>query len=137
MKFDHRNGRVIFTLLIGLLVAYLSYQWITNPDGREERLLQVAVVESSRVLITAVVAAGSIEIVDPLSPNRKVGKVYVYPEGDGWAVSGYYRRSEDDRWHPYLMMMKADHSLSSLKLQDKSPELLERAESDPLLEISS
>ena len=137
MKIDHRTGRVVFTLLIGLLVAYLSYQWITNPDGREERLLQVAVVESSRVLITAVVDAGSIEIVDPLSPNRKVGKVYVYPEGDGWAVSGYYRRGEDDRWHPYLMMLKADHSLSSLKLQDGSPELLERAESDPLLEISS
>ena len=137
MKIDHRTGRVIFVAVTGLLVAFLSYQWITSPVGREERLLQVAVVESSRVLITAVVDAGSIEIVDPLSPNRKVGKVYVYPEGDGWAISGYYRRGEDDRWHPYLMMLKADHSLSSLKLQDKSPELLKRAESDPLLEISS
>ena len=134
---DHRTGRLIFVAMTGLLVAYLSYQWITNPAGREGRSLQVAVVESSRVLLTAVVDAGSIEIVDPLSPNRKVGKVYVYPEGDGWVVSGYYRRGEGDRWHPYLMMLKADHSLGSLKLQDKSPELLERAESDPLLEISS
>lgn len=134
---DHRTGRLVFVAITGLLVAYLSYQWITNPAGREERSLQFAVVESSRVLLIAVVAAGSIEIVDPISPNRKVGKVYVYPEGDGWAVSGYYRRGEGDRWHPYLMMLKADHSLSSLKLQDGSPELLERAESDPLLEISS
>ncbi len=133
---DHRKGRALFALLTGLLVAYLSYQWITNPAGREERALQVAVVEASRELITAVVDTEALEIVDPLSPNRKVGKVYVYPEGEDWAVSGYYRRGEGDRWHPYLMMLRADHSLSSLKLQDKSSQLLERAESEPLLEIS-
>lgn len=133
---DHRVGRAVFALSIGLLIAYLSYQWITNPAGREERLVQVAVVESSRELIAAVVDTEGLEIVDPLSPNRKVGKVYVYPEGKNWAVSGYYRRKEGDRWHPYLMLLQADHSLSSLKLQDSNPLLLERAESDPLLEIS-
>ena len=133
---DRRTGSAVFALLIGLLVAYLSYQWITNPAGREERSLQVAVVNSSRALIAAVIDAGTLEIVDPLSPNRKVGKVYVYPEGEDWAVSGYYRREEGDRWHPYLMLLRADHSLISLKLQDKSPQLLKRAESDPLLKIS-
>lgn len=133
---DHRVGRAVFAVSIGLLIAYLSYQWITNPAGREERLVQVAVVESSRELITAVVDTEGLEIVDPLAPNRKVGKVYVYPEGENWAVSGYYRRGEGDRWHPYLMLLQADHSLSSLKLQDANPLLLERAESDPLLEIS-
>ena len=99
-------------------------------------IVKVAVVESSRDLLTAVVAAGVIEIVDPLNPNRKVGKVYIYPEGDDWAISGYYRRDEGDRWHAYLMMLSSDHSLTSLKLQDKSPYLLERAESDPRLEIN-
>ncbi len=133
---DHRIGRTVFALLTGLLVAWLSYLWITNPARREERSLQVTVVESSRDMISAVVDAGTLEIVDPLSPNRKVGKVYVYPEGETWAVSGFYRRGEDDRWHPYLMTLWADLSLRSLKLQDKSPQLLERAESDPLLEIS-
>ena len=133
---DHRAGSAVFALLIGLLVVYLSFQWVTNPEGREERSLEVAAVESSRVLIDAVIDAGTLEIVDPLSPNRKVGKVYVYPEGEGWAVSGYYRREEGDRWHPYLMLLTEDHSLISLKLQDSSPQLLKRAESDPLLEIS-
>jgi len=133
---DHRTGRAVFALSIGLLVAWLSYQWLTNPAGREERSAQVAVVESSRALITEVIDTDSLEIVDPLFPNRKVGKVYVYPEGEGWAVSGYYRREEGDRWHPYLMVLRADHSLISLKLQDKSPQLLKRAESDPLLETS-
>jgi len=133
---DHRTGRAVFALLIGLLVAWLSHQWLTNPAGREERSSQIAVVESSRGLIMAVIDADSLEIVDPLSPDRKIGKVYVYPEVEGWTVSGYYRREEGDRWHPYLMRLRADHSLISLKLQDKSPQLLKRAESDPLLEVS-
>ena len=133
---DHRVGSAIFAILIGALVVYLSFQWVTNPEGREERSLEVAVVESSRALIATVIDTGTLEIVDPLSPNRKVGKVYVYPESEGWAVSGYYRRDESDRWHPYLMQLRADHSLISLKLQDLSPQLLERAKSDPLLEIS-
>jgi hypothetical protein len=133
---DHRTGRAVFALLIGLLVAWLSYQWLTSPAGREERSAQIAVVESSRALIAAVIDTESLKIVDPLSPDRKVGKVYVYPEGEDWAVSGYYRREEGDRWHPYLMLLTEDHSLISLKLQDKSPQLLQRAESDPLLETS-
>lgn len=134
---DHRAGSAVFALLIGLLVVYLSFQWVTNPEGREERSMEIAVVESSRALIATVIDAETLEIVDALSPNRKVGKVYVYPEGKGWAVSGYYRRDEGDRWHPYLMLLTEDHSLISLKLQDSSPQLLERAKSDPLLEISS
>jgi hypothetical protein len=133
---DHRAGSAVFALLIGLLVAWLSYQWVTNPAGREERTLQVAVVESARALIATVIDAETLEIVDPVSPQRKVGKVYVYREGEDWAVSGYYRREAGDRWHPYLMLLRADHSLISLKLQDKSPQLQKRAESDPLLEIS-
>jgi hypothetical protein len=133
---DHRAGSAVFALLIGLLVVYLSYQWVTDPAGREERTLQIAVVESSRALIATVIDAETLEIVDPVSPQRKVGKVYVYREGENWAVSGYYRRQEGDLWHPYLMLLRADHSLISLKLQDLSPQLQKRAESDPLLEIS-
>jgi hypothetical protein len=133
---DHRIGRAVFALVIGLLVALASYQWITNSEGRVERVVQESVVEASRGQLKSVIGSASLEIVDPLSPNRKVGKVYVYPEGDNWAVSGYYRRDEDDRWHPYLMMLKADLSLSFLKLQDRDQRLIERAREDPLLEIS-
>ena len=101
-----------------------------------ERALQETVVEASRGHLRSVVGSAPLEIVDPLSPNRKAGKVYVYPEGDNWAVSGYYRRDENDRWHPYLMMLKADLSLSSLKLKDRDQRLIERAAKDPQLEIS-
>jgi hypothetical protein len=133
---DHRIGRSVFALVVGLLVAWASYQWITNPEGRSERTLQESVVEASRGHLKSVVGGTSLEIVDPLSPNRKVGKVYVYPEGGDWAVSGYYRRDENDRWHPYLMMLTADQSLSFLKLKDRDQRLIERATKDPLLEIS-
>lgn len=133
---NHRIGRVAFAIIVGLLVATLSYRWITNPDGREERVVQVSVVESSRLLLTSVLVNDAIEIVDPLAPDRKVGKVYVYPEAAGWAVSGYYRRGEDDPWHPYLMTLDSDRELIMLKAQDGNPLLVERAVSDPRIVVS-
>jgi hypothetical protein len=133
---NHRIGRIVFVFVIGLLVASFSYRWITNPEGRVERVLQESVVESSRGHLRSAVGIDSLEIVDPLAPNRKAGKVYIYAEGDDWAVSGYYRRDENDRWHPYLMTLNADQSLSFLKLKDRDQQLIERATSDPLLEIA-
>jgi hypothetical protein len=132
---NHRIGRAVFALVIGLLVASFSYQWITNPEGRAERVLQESVVESSRAHLRSTVGIDSLEIVDPLSPNRRAGKVYIYAEDYGWAVSGHYRRNENDRWHPYLMTLTAEQSLSSLKLKDRDSQLIERAASDPLLEV--
>jgi hypothetical protein len=133
---NHRIGRVVFAIIIGLLVATFSYKWITNSEGREIRAQQVMVVESSRLLLNSTVAINTLEIVDPLAPNRKVGKVYVYPEASGWAVSGYYRRGENDRWHPYLMQLDSSRELKSLKVQDRDQQLAERAKSDPRLEMS-
>ncbi len=133
---DHRIGRSVFALVVGLLVAGISYQWITNPAGREQRAVEVAVVEAAREELKALIEAEVLEIVDPLSPNRKVGKVYVYPEGENWAVSGYYRRGEGDRWHPYLMGLASDRTMSKLKLQDRDQRLTERARKDPMLEVS-
>jgi len=133
---NHRIGRIVFVFVIGLLVASVSYRWITNPEGRVERALQESVVGASRGHLRSAVGIDSLEIVDPLAPNRKAGKVYIYAEGDGWAVSGYYRRDEIDRWHPFLMTLNTDQSLSFLKLQDRDQQLIERAASDPLLEIN-
>ena len=133
---NRKMGRIVFALAVGLLVATLSYRWITNPEGREQRAMQIEVVELSREHVRAVVGTRGLEIVDPVSPNRKVGKVYIYPDRDAWTVSGFYRRGEDDRWHPYLMGLNAELEMRSLKLQDNEPGLLERAAVDPLLEIS-
>jgi len=133
---NHRIGRTIFALAVGLIVASLSYQWITNPAGREERVLQISVVEAAREHLKTAIGDDGLEIVDPVSPDRKVGKVYVYPEGSAWSVSGYYRRNDDDSWHPFLMSLDAALGPGLLKIQDSDARLLERAQTDSLLEIS-
>jgi len=130
---NHRIGRIVFALVVGLTIAAVSYRWITNPEPRVERAREETVVEVSRSLLAPVVASDDLEIVDPLAPNRKVGKVYVYAEGPGWAVSGYYRRDKADRWHPYLMILTRDLELVRLKVQDA--ELAGQAAANPALEI--
>lgn len=132
---NHRIGRTVFASLVGLLVVYLSYQWITSPEGRAERALQVSVIEVSREILSAIIDADLLEIVDPVAPNRRAGKVYIYREGENWAVSGHYRRGEDDRWHPYLMKLGPDNAVLSLKVQDYDQRLIERALMDPTLEV--
>ena len=131
---NHRAGRFIFAIVVGLLVAVFAYRWVIDPAPRAERALEESVVASSRVTLAATLAVGELEIVDALAPNRKVGKTYVYPNGDGWEVSGYYRRSADDLWHPYLMSLNSSIELVHLKVQDRDPDLVSRAANDARLE---
>ncbi len=132
---NHRIGRIVFALIVGLAVATFSYRWITDPSGREERALQEQVVTKSRTHLENATGITPLEIVDALAPNRKVGKVYVYREGDGWAVSGYYRRDDSDEWHPYLMSLDTALAMTHLKAHDEHPAILERASLNPQLEI--
>lgn len=130
---NHRVGRVLFGLLVGLAVAFFAYEWITDPEPRAERAMQEGAVAISRTRLTQVVGVDDLEIVDPLAPDRKVGKVYVYEEPPGWAVSGFYRRDEQDRWHPYLMTLTKELELHRLKVKD--PRLETEAASDPRFEV--
>lgn len=115
---NHRIGRIVFALGIGLAVVVLAFRWITDPGPRAQREAEVRAVEASRASVRREVGVGRLEIVDPLSPDRKVGKVYVYPEDPGWAISGYYRRGESDRWHPYLVRLTDELELHSFKAED-------------------
>jgi hypothetical protein len=124
-------GGLLFGFGVGLIVAFMSYQWITNPAPRVERELEEAVVLDARNHL--IVQLGMSEIVDPLAPNRKIGKSYVYRANPGWEVSGYYRRDEDDRWHAFLMSLDDARNVTHLKVQDS--ELAERASEDPMLEV--
>ncbi len=131
---NHRIGRVIFVTLFSAAVAWYSYQWITDPTGRAERALQENVVETARVRVADAIGRTELEFVDPLAPQRKVGKVYVYRKDNGWEVSGYYRRGANDAWHPWLLAMDASLARTHLKVQDAS--LQDRAAADPALEIT-
>lgn len=118
MAFNHRIGGLVFAFGIGLLVAFLSYQWITDPAPRLERQLQEATVLAAREQLRGIVDSDDLEVVDPLAPDRKVGKVYVYRAGDGWEVSGFYRRDADDRWHPFLMLLDAENAMTHVRVRD-------------------
>ena len=131
----HRPGGIIFAIVVGLVVAVLSYRWITDPQAREARQLEVRVVTHSRSILEEIIESGPLEIVDPVAPDRKVGKVYIYPAATGWEISGYYRRNETDLWHPYLMRLDSELALSHLKISDQDPALIERGTGDPLLEV--
>lgn len=115
---NHQVGRWVFALGVGVAVALLSYRWITDPEPRIERQQQVAVVMAARESLAAATGIANPDIVDPLEPDRKVGKVYVYRAGAGWEVSGYYRRNDDDPWHPFLMALDATPAMTSLRVQD-------------------
>ncbi|MDH3613003.1 MAG: hypothetical protein OEU90_02075 [Gammaproteobacteria bacterium] len=130
---NHRVARLLFGFGVGLIVAVLAFKWITNPAPRAERRLEETVVLAARHNLQVALSFGDVEVVDPLAPNRKIGKSYVYRAGDGWEVSGYYRRGEGDRWHPFLMSLDDSRKLVHIKVQDGS--LVERATTDPLLEV--
>ena len=116
---NHRIGRLVFAFGVGLIVAFASFKWITNPAPRLERQLEETVVVAARKHLADATGIVDAEIVDPLEPDRKVGKSYIYRAGDGWEVSGYYRRGDDDRWHPFLMRLDASHSMTHVKVQDE------------------
>ena len=88
---------------------------------------------AAREQLEVTIGVDDLEVVDPLAQNRKIGKSYVYRAGEGWEVSGYYRRGEDDLWHPYLMSLNASRDMTHLKVQDDS--LQEIAAGNPLVEI--
>lgn len=130
---NHRIGRLLFGFGVGLFVAILAFRWIADPSPRAERRLQENVVITARGLLEETLDIGTVEVVDPLAPDRIVGKAYIYRTDDGWEVSGFYRRDEKDLWHPYLMTLDASLALSHLKISDSS--LLDRQVEGSILEV--
>jgi hypothetical protein len=127
---NHRIGKLVFGFSVGLLVAILAYRWAADTGPNVERQREEGVVIASRVWLESTLDIGQLVIVDPVSPDRKVGKVYVYPAGDRWEISGYYRRDKSDLWHPYLITMDATLALKHVKISDTA--LLGRNAEGPL-----
>ena len=136
MAMNHRIGSIVFGFVVGVMVAVLAYQWITAPDKGAQRAEEERVVVVSRSVLGEKLGIVELEFVDPVAPQRKVGKVYIYPLAGGWEVSGFYRRGDDDRWHAYLLTLSADLELTSLKVKDADARLAEIAESDSLFEVA-
>lgn len=123
MTFDHRIGRALFVLAVSVAVVLFTYRWVTNPEPRAQRQAEEAAVMAAREHLAEQVGTSDLELVDPLAPNRRVGKVYVYAEAPGWAVSGYYRRTDEDRWRPFLIYLTEDLGLHSYKSEESVDDL--------------
>jgi hypothetical protein len=128
-------GSVVFGIAVGLIVAVFAYRWITAPEMRSQRHLEDAVVAQSRLLLAETLKLRNPEIIDPLAPQRSVGKSYVYPAAHGWEVSGYYRRNAGDDWHAYLMALDSEHVLLKLKVKDDDPAIARLAARDATLDV--
>ncbi len=133
----HRIIRPVVAFAVGIVLALYAFQRISDPEPALQRAREEAVVISAREILRAYVPAEvSIEIADPLAPNRVAGKVYIYPSENGWDVSGHYRRHDSDRWHPFLMSLDPQVELVSLAVRDDDEELLATAGDDPRFSVS-
>lgn len=122
---SNRYMRWFVAIGVGVVLSLYAYRIATDPEPERRRVIEEAVVLEVRELLGSyVLPGGELQLVDPLSPDRKIGKVYVWPNADGWEVSGFYRRGKNDRWHPYLMNLDSSWRLKSLAVRDGNERLL-------------
>ena len=123
--------RLLVAFGFGLAIAVYAYVRVSDPEPSMQRAREEKVVTNARAALKDnLKLPDDLQVVDPLAPDRKVGKVYVYPANDGWEVSGYYRRSQTDIWHPWLMKLDARTRLVSLSVKDADAGIAAAAESD-------
>jgi hypothetical protein len=130
MPVNHRIVRLVVAVVVGLVVAITSYQWITDTERSTRRADEEAVVFASRDILRAYVAEDNLEISDPLDRVRDAGKVYLFPTSEGWELSGHYRRPGEKEWHAFLMAVGPDTMLIRLTVQDADDQVAEKAAVD-------
>jgi hypothetical protein len=82
---SHRLTKVLVAFGLGFAQAQFAFHLATNARSPETRAREEAMVHLARDNLTRHVASdGPLEIVDPLAPNRAIGKVYIYPSNDGF-----------------------------------------------------
>lgn len=134
---SHRFTKMLVAFGIGFALALYAFHFATDPRTAEQRAAEEATVYTARGILQRYISPGGpLEIVDPLAPDRAIGKVYIYPSGDGFEVSGYYRRGEGDFWHPFLMKLDAESRLVELSVRDTDPGLRRRAGEDPAFVVT-
>lgn len=134
---NQKSIGLLVAVTVGLIVAWYAYERVTDPLPGMQRAQEEGVVMAARALLAGYVEPGpDFELVDPVSPNRKVGKVYIYPTESGWELSGHYKRNKSDRWHPWLMSLDTSMRLQSLSVSDTDPALVARAAEDPRFSVA-
>ena len=136
MTLNHRILRLVVAVAFGLVMAYCSYQWITDTERSDRRAEEEGIVLASRDILREYIGAPDLELSDPLDRVRAAGKVYIYPTDAGWEVSGHYRRTKEKIWHEFLLTLDAEAALLSLRVYDDDQRLANLAQSDPRFKTS-
>jgi hypothetical protein len=128
----HRIAKFTIALGFGLALSLYAYQRVTDPEPAMQRAREEAIVLAARDILRHYIGpAPELRIVDPVSPDRKIGKSYVYPTEAGWEVSGHYRRDDTDHWHPFLMTLDSNASLAKLSVRDSPDRFPAELRGDP------
>jgi hypothetical protein len=128
----HPYMQWIVAISVGVIVSLLVFERATDPEPTLQKVIEEAVVMEARLLLLSyVLPGGELQLVDPLAPDRKVGKTYIWPVESGWEVSGYYRRDQQDLWHPFLMNLDASSELTLLAVKDSNERLIGMSAQDP------
>ena len=128
----HRIARFTIAVGFGLALSLYAYQRVTDPEPAMQRATEEAVVLAARDILRHYIRpAPELRIVDPVSPDRKIGKSYIYPTDSGWEVSGHYRRDDTDHWHPFLMALDSNASLAKLSVRDSPDSFPAELRGDP------
>ena len=132
MMKEYTVKQVIFALITGFGLSWLVYQSSVQPPYETQRQTEEVIINKANVLlIKSLNLPLGLEVIDPIKPDKDVGKTYISPNGREWQVSGYYRRNELDEWHPWLINLDENHKLIRLSVQDDihlfSEEILENS----------
>jgi len=128
----HRIAKFTIALGFGLALSLYAYQRVTDPEPAMQRAREEAIVLAARDILRHYIGPSpELRIVDPVSPDRKIGKSYVYPTEAGWEVSGHYRRDDTDHWHPFLMALDSNASLAKLSVGDSADRFPAELRGDP------
>tara|TARA_B100001105_G_scaffold50458_1_gene38034 strand:+ start:208 stop:618 length:411 start_codon:yes stop_codon:yes gene_type:complete len=132
----HKFLKIIIFLILFIAALTYTYRNVYEPISVNQRGGEIQIIHITRSIIKSYIDISSdIKIIDPLNPNRKIGKSYIFPSDNGWEISGYYKKTDRDNWHPWLISLNSTNELVSIAVKDDSPRIKKKSIEDPFLSI--
>jgi hypothetical protein len=132
----HKFLRIIIFSILFIAVLTYTYRNVYEPISANQRDDEIQIIHITRSIIKNYIdISPDIEIIDPLNPNRKIGKSYIFPSDNGWEISGYYKKTDYDNWHPWLISLNSVNELVSIAVKDDNPRINKKSIEDPFLLI--
>ena len=132
----HKFLKIIIFLILFIAALTYTYRNVYEPISVNQRGDEIQIIHITRSIIKSYIdISPDIEIIDPLNPNRKIGKSYIFPSDNGWEISGYYKKTDYDNWHPWLISLNSVNELVSITVKDDNLRINKKSIEDPFLLI--